>query len=75
MRHEPLSLPGMAALCLAMATENVFAQPEGLPTDSKDVQFTLYDDAGHDVWTRTYDDPKFWQWLARQKRQQSGEHP
>ena len=38
-----------------------------------DVQFTLYDDAGHDAWTRTYDDPKFWQWLARQKRGQHGE--
>jgi predicted peptidase len=41
---------------------------------SKEVQFTLYDDAGHDVWTRTYDDPKFWQWLAHQKRGQHGEH-
>lgn len=41
---------------------------------ARDVQFTLYDDAGHDAWTRTYDDPKFWQWLARQKRGQHGEH-
>lgn len=32
------------------------------------VRFTLYPDAGHDSWTRTYDDPELWQWLARQER-------
>ena len=42
---------------------------------AKDVRFTLYDDADHDAWTRTYDDPKFWQWLAHQKRHLPGEHP
>lgn len=33
-----------------------------------DVRFTLYEDLGHDSWTRTYEDPALWQWLARQVR-------
>jgi predicted peptidase len=32
------------------------------------VKFTVYPDAGHDIWTRTYDDPELYQWLLQQKR-------
>jgi predicted peptidase len=32
------------------------------------VKFTVYPDAGHDVWTRTYDDPELYRWLLQQKR-------
>ena len=32
------------------------------------VRFTLYDDAAHDAWTRTYADPKFFEWLLHQQR-------
>src|ERR1035437_4774430 len=32
------------------------------------VKFTVYPDAGHDVWTRSYDDPELYQWLLQQKR-------
>ena len=32
------------------------------------IQYTEYDGAGHDVWTRTYDDPAFWRWLLAQRR-------
>jgi predicted peptidase len=35
---------------------------------AKDVQFTLYPDAGHDSWTKTYDNPEVWDWLLKQKR-------
>ncbi len=32
------------------------------------VKFTVYPDATHDVWTRTYDDPELYRWLLAQKR-------
>jgi predicted peptidase len=32
------------------------------------VKFTVYPDAGHDIWTRTYDDPELYRWLLEQKR-------
>lgn len=32
------------------------------------VQFTVYPGVGHDSWTQTYNDPKFWEWLLAQKR-------
>jgi len=31
-------------------------------------KFTVYDGVNHDSWTRTYDDPAFWEWLLAQKR-------
>jgi predicted peptidase len=35
---------------------------------AKDVELTIYPDADHDSWTRTYDNPKVWEWLFAQKR-------
>ena len=32
------------------------------------VKFTVYPDAGHNSWTRTYDDPEFYEWLLKQRR-------
>lgn len=32
------------------------------------VRFTLYPDAGHDAWTRTYDDPELYRWLLTHRR-------
>ncbi len=32
------------------------------------VQFTIYPDAGHDAWTRTYANPEVFTWLLAQKR-------
>lgn len=32
------------------------------------VRFTLYPDAGHDSWTAFYDNPEFYRWLLRQRR-------
>jgi predicted esterase len=32
------------------------------------VKFTVYDDAGHDAWTRTYENPELYEWLLRQRR-------
>jgi predicted peptidase len=35
---------------------------------AEQVQFTLYPDADHDSWTKTYDNPEVWEWLLKQKR-------
>jgi predicted peptidase len=35
---------------------------------AKNIQFTLYPNAGHDSWTQTYDNPEVWDWLLKQKR-------
>lgn len=32
------------------------------------VKLTIYPDAGHDSWTRTYDDPRLYRWLLAQHR-------
>ena len=32
------------------------------------VKLTIYPNAGHDAWTETYNNPKFYQWLLDQKR-------
>src|SRR5262249_10295501 len=31
-------------------------------------RFTIYEDLGHDCWTRAYEDPELWKWLFEQKR-------
>jgi predicted peptidase len=33
-----------------------------------DVKFTVYDDAGHDSWTETYNNPGLYEWLLSKKR-------
>jgi predicted peptidase len=35
---------------------------------AKDVKLTIYPEAGHDSWTKTYDDPEMWEWLLKQNR-------
>ena len=32
------------------------------------VRFTTYPRCDHDAWTRTYENPKFWDWLLAQRR-------
>ena len=32
------------------------------------VKLTVYPDAGHDSWTRTYEDPRLYRWLLQQHR-------
>lgn len=34
----------------------------------KEVELTVYPNAGHDSWTKTYDDPELYKWLLKQKR-------
>ncbi len=38
------------------------------PDGGRNVKFTVYPDAGHDSWTRTYEDPELWEWLLSQRR-------
>lgn len=35
-----------------------------------EVVFKYFPNGGHDVWTRTYDDPEFFAWLLKHKRQE-----
>jgi predicted esterase len=41
---------------------------DALKRAGADVKLTIYPDAEHDSWTRTYADPAFWEWLLRQRR-------
>lgn len=34
--------------------------------NAKDVQLTIFDDAGHDSWTRVYDNPEIYGWMLKQ---------
>lgn len=34
--------------------------------NAPDVQLTIFDDAGHDSWTRVYDNPEIYDWMFKQ---------
>lgn len=34
--------------------------------NAKDVQLTIFDDAGHDSWSRVYDNPEIYDWMFKQ---------
>ena len=53
-----------AVVHLARAQEMV----DAVKAADGNVKFTVYPDAGHDIWTRTYDDPELYRWLLQQKR-------
>jgi len=36
---------------------------------AKQVEFTVYPGVGHDSWTRSYADPKLYEWMLKHKRQ------
>lgn len=36
--------------------------------DAPEVKFTVYEDAAHDSWTETYNNPELYQWLLAHKR-------
>jgi predicted peptidase len=42
---------------------------ERLKRCSGNVRFTVYPDAGHDAWTRTYEDPELYDWFLQHRRQ------
>ncbi len=41
---------------------------EAVKAAGGNVKLTVFPDAGHDIWTRTYNDPEFYRWLLAQKR-------
>ena len=49
--------------------ERMTATVDALKKASGDPKFTIYPDAGHDAWTETYNNPAFYEWLLKQKRQ------
>jgi dipeptidyl aminopeptidase/acylaminoacyl peptidase len=53
-----------AAVPLARSEEMVAAVKKA----GGDAKLTVYPDAGHDSWTETYDNPEFYGWLLKQKR-------
>ena len=36
--------------------------------NAKDVQLTIFDDAGHDSWTKVYDNPEIYNWMLKQNK-------
>ncbi len=40
-----------------------------LRTHGANIRFTIYPDARHNAWTKTYENPAFYDWLLAQKRQ------
>jgi predicted peptidase len=47
---------------------------DALKTAGGDVKFTRYPDAGHDSWTKTYDNPELYEWFLNHTRGQKPEH-
>lgn len=41
---------------------------DALRDSGGDVKFTIYPEAKHDAWTKTYENPDLYDWLLRQKR-------
>jgi predicted peptidase len=41
---------------------------EALKEIGAEVEFTVYPNTGHNSWTKTYDNPKLYEWLLRHKR-------
>lgn len=37
--------------------------------NAKDVKLTIFDDAGHDSWTRVYDNPEIYDWMFKQTKE------
>jgi len=44
------------------------AMVEAIRACGGDATLTVYPDAGHDAWTRTYEDPALYEWLLKQRR-------
>jgi predicted peptidase len=36
--------------------------------NAKDVKLTIFDDAGHDSWSRVYDNPEIYEWMLKQNK-------
>jgi len=41
---------------------------ESVRESGGNVRFTVYPDAGHDSWTRTYDNPELYEWFLQHRR-------
>ena len=51
-----------------LVLERGLASREALQQAGGNVRLTVYPDADHDSWTRTYEDPELYAWLLRQRR-------
>ena len=41
---------------------------EALKVNGGNVKFAFYPEAGHDSWTRTYDNPELYEWFLKHSR-------
>ena len=41
---------------------------DALKKAGHEVKFTVYPDAGHDSWTKTYNNPELYKWFLAHKR-------
>jgi len=51
-----------------VALERGQAMVDALKKAGGNVKFTVYPEAGHDAWTKTYDNPELYRWLLKQRR-------
>lgn len=52
----------------AVPVEHSLKMEKALKKVGNEVKLTIYEGVGHDSWTRTYENPAFWEWLFAQKR-------
>lgn len=52
----------------AVPVENSEKMEKQLKKVGGNVKLTVYPGVGHDSWTRTYEDPAFWEWLMAQRK-------
>lgn len=52
----------------AVPVEYSIKMHQSLQKAGSEAKFTIYPGVGHDSWTRTYDNPEFWEWMFAQKK-------
>lgn len=68
LKHIPIWIFHGAQDTRVPATEAVEME-KALRACGGNVRLTIYPDAGHDAWTRTYENPELYRWLLDQRRE------
>lgn len=67
LKHIPIWIFHGAQDTRVPANESIEIE-RALRDASGNVRLTIYPDAGHDAWTRTYENPKLYDWLLEHKK-------
>ena len=67
LKHIPIWIFHGAQDTRVPANESIEIE-RALRDVSGNVRLTIYPDAGHDAWTRTYENPKLYDWLLEHKK-------